>query len=224
MQANGTRSKRYSKRREDILNEALRVFSEHGLESTGIKEIATSLRLTHSALYHYFPSKEQLVYEAVEKAISSEILAMEEATEGLPAHAPTRLYALARSQVLHELDDRAYVPLVNAFLYGPLRNAAKLTEEQRNDIRNLQRRIVGLYREAIETGQRAGDFIAGSSTVLAFGVLGIVSYAVFWFRPEGRMSATAVADSVGAQAVRSVSRLVEAASVASLSGDGGHDA
>jgi AcrR family transcriptional regulator len=205
------RSKRYSKRRDDILREALRVFSEHGLESTGIKEIATSLGLTHPALYHYFPSKEQLVYEAIEKAITDEISAMEEAVASLPAHAPTRLYALARSQVLHELDDRSYVPLVDAFLYGPLRNAAKLTEDQRNHILELQRRIVGLYRGAIESGQRAGDFIAGSPTIAAFGVLGIVSYTVFWFRPNGAMNAAAVADAVGAQAVRSVSRLVEAA-------------
>jgi AcrR family transcriptional regulator len=201
-------SKRYSKRRDDILAEALRVFSERGLESTGIKEIATSMGLTHPALYHYFPSKEQLVYEAVEKAIEDEIAAMEKALEGLPAHPSLRLYALARAQVFHELDGRAYVPFVNAFLYGPLRNAAKLTDEQRADILRLQRRIVGLYRDVIAAGQKAGDFAAGSPTMAAFGVLGVLSYTVFWFRPDGQMDAESVADAMAAQAVRSVSRLV----------------
>lgn len=202
-------SKRYSKRRDDILTEALRVFSERGLESTGIKEIATSLGLTHPALYHYFPSREQLVYEAVEKAITDEIAAMEKAVEGLPSHPSLMLHTLARAQVFHELDDRAYVPFVNAFLYGPLRNAAKLTEEQRGDILRLQRRIVDLYREVIVAGQESGEFAPGSPTVAAFGVLGILSYTVFWFRPDGRMNADAVADAVAAQAVRSVSRLVD---------------
>jgi AcrR family transcriptional regulator len=202
-------SGRYSKRRDDILTEALRVFSERGLESTGIKEIATSLGLTHPALYHYFPSKEQLVYEAVQKAIADEIGAMEKSLEGLPPHPPLVLHSLARAQVFHELDDRAYVPFVNAFLYGPLRNAAKLTEQQREDILRLQRRIVGMYREVIISGQKSGEFAAGSPTVAAFGVLGILSYAVFWFRPGGQLSAAAVADAVAAQAVRSVSRLVD---------------
>ncbi len=202
-------SKRYSKRRDDILTEALRVFSERGLESTGIKEIATSMGLTHPALYHYFPSKEQLVYEAVEKAIGDEIAVMEKALEGLPAHPSLQLYALAKAQVFHELDGRSYVPFVNAFLYGPLRNAAKLSDEQRAEILAMQRRIVGLYRDVIVAGQAAGEFAAGSPTMAAFGVLGVLSYAVFWFRPEGQTDAETVANTVAAQAVRSVSRLVE---------------
>ncbi|RYC23253.1 TetR/AcrR family transcriptional regulator [Ciceribacter ferrooxidans] len=203
-------SKRYSKRREHILTEALRVFSERGLESTGIKEIATNLGLTHPALYHYFTSKEQLVYEAVEKAILDEIAAMEKAVESLPPHPALQLYSLARAQVFHELDDRAYIPFVNAFLYGPLRNAAKLSEEQRNDILRLQRRIVGLYRDVVVAGQKSGEFAPGSPTMAAFGILGILSYTVFWFQPDGQMSAEAVAEVVAAQAVRSVSRLVDA--------------
>ncbi|MFC2967740.1 TetR/AcrR family transcriptional regulator [Acidimangrovimonas pyrenivorans] len=201
-------SKRYSKRRETILAEALRVFSERGLESTGIKEIATSLGLTHPALYHYFSSKEQLVYEAVEKAIQDEIAAMEVAVKSLPLHPSLQLYSIARAQVFHELDGRAFVPFVNAFLYGPLRNAAKLSDEQRDNILRLQRRIVGMYRDVIVAGQKAGEFADGSPTMAAFGVLGILSYAVFWFRPDGQMDAAAVADAMAAQAVRSVSGLV----------------
>ncbi|TDK48675.1 TetR/AcrR family transcriptional regulator [Antarcticimicrobium luteum] len=209
MAAEAKQSKRYSKRRESILVEALRVFSERGLESTGIKEIATSLGLTHPALYHYFASKEQLVYEAVSKAIQDEIAAMERAIESLPAHPGLQLYTLAKAQVFHELDGRIYVPFVNAFLYGPLRNAAKLSDEQRDDILRLQRRIVGLYRDVIAAGQKTGEFAAGSPTMSAFGVLGILSYAVFWFRPDGQMDAESVASAMAAQAVRSVSKLVE---------------
>ncbi len=209
MSKNRVQSRRYSKRRDGILAEALRVFAERGLESTGIKEIATSLGLTHPALYHYFPSKEQLVYEAVEMAIMDEIAAMEKAIDNLPSHPALQLYALARAQVFYELDGRAYVPFVNAFLYGPLRNAAKLSDEQREDILNLQRRIVDIYRDVIAAGQKSGEFAAGSPTVAAFGVLGILSYTVFWFRPGGQLSADAVADAMASQAVRSVSRLID---------------
>lgn len=205
-----TPSRRFSKRRDDILSNALRVFAERGLESTGIKEIADSLGLTHPALYHYFQSKEQLVFEAVEKAFSDEITAMEAAIEHLPDHPALRLHSLTRTQVTYELDDRAYVPLINAFLYGPLRNAAKLSKDQRRAIIALQKRMLALYRDVISQGQEAGDFIAGSATVHAFGVLGIASYAVFWFRADGEMSAAQVADLTAGQAVRSISNLVRA--------------
>lgn len=202
-------AQKYSKRRDVILDHALELFSKRGLEATGLKDIAASLGLTHPALYYYFPSKEQLVFEVVEKAMLGLLEKMESSLEGLPNHAPLRLYTLVKAQVQHELEARAVIPFVNAFLYGPLKNTTKLSPEQYDQMQGMQRSVVQFYQQEVKAGQEQGSFVAGSPTVLAFGVLGIVSYSIFWYRESGSMSADKIAEQLAAQSIRSVSALVD---------------
>ncbi len=56
------RAKR-ERRREEILRAALRAFREHGYHQTTLDDIATRLDVRKSALYHYFPDKESILYE-----------------------------------------------------------------------------------------------------------------------------------------------------------------
>nr|WP_026242417.1 TetR/AcrR family transcriptional regulator [Rhizobium leguminosarum] len=52
-----------TERREEILQKAINLFSEHGFESS-TREIARQLGITQPLLYRYFPSKEDLIREA----------------------------------------------------------------------------------------------------------------------------------------------------------------
>lgn len=49
-------------RREEILEKAINLFAEHGLESS-TRELARQLGITQPLLYRYFPSKEELIKE-----------------------------------------------------------------------------------------------------------------------------------------------------------------
>src|SRR3989442_1797035 len=53
-------------RREQILDAALRVFSEKGFAGASIRDIAREAGITEGLIYHYFESKDQLT-EAVWK-------------------------------------------------------------------------------------------------------------------------------------------------------------
>lgn len=196
-------------KRDLILTEALRLFSENGLERTGLKEIAAALGMTHPALYYYFGSKEALVFQAVARAMEELIAVMAAAIDSVPPHPSLQLAAVARAQAVHELRARATTPFINAYLYGPLRNAAALGPRERDAVRAMQRRIVAFYREPIERGQAAGEFVAGPASVLAFGALGSVSYTVFWFRESGPLGLDEVAERIATQVVRSVSAHVD---------------
>ncbi|WP_119168491.1 TetR/AcrR family transcriptional regulator [Algihabitans albus] len=195
---------KHGRKREDILQGALEHISRHGLEGTGLKEIAAHLGITHPALYYYFKSKDQIVFEAVRKAMKGLIAELEESQAGLPENPELRLMALCQAHVQHELARGQEVSFVNAFIYGPLRNASSLSEEDRAEITDLQRHVLALYRERIQQGQQTGDFIDGDPTILAFGVLGLVSYSVSWYRPGGKLTIGAAARSMAVQAVRSV--------------------
>lgn len=63
--------------RERIVRVAAREFNESGIQSTGLTEIMAAAGLTHGGFYKHFSSKDQLVAEAVEKALERIMFSME---------------------------------------------------------------------------------------------------------------------------------------------------
>ncbi|RME87654.1 MAG: TetR/AcrR family transcriptional regulator [Anaerolineae bacterium] len=53
--------------RQHILEVAERLFTEHGYRATSIREIAQACGVTNAALYYYFPSKEALFFEVMQR-------------------------------------------------------------------------------------------------------------------------------------------------------------
>lgn len=196
---------KHGRKRAEILNGALEHIAKHGLEATGLKEIAAHLGITHPALYYYFTSKNELVFEAVRVAMIGLLDDLQQSQVDLSSNAEVRLMALCEAHVQHELARGHEVSFVNAFIYGPLQNATDQPQANKDEIASLQRQVFELYRSIILDGQKAGVFVNTSSAVLAFGVLGVVSYAVSWFRAEGSLTINAAARTLAAQALRSVS-------------------
>src|SRR3954463_1104039 len=50
-------------RRAEICRAAARIFCDQGFDATAMSDIARALRMTKAGLYHYFPSKEALLFE-----------------------------------------------------------------------------------------------------------------------------------------------------------------
>jgi AcrR family transcriptional regulator len=53
------------RRRQEILDRALEIFSERGYDGTSLRSIGEAIGVTHAALLHYFPSKEALLIEVL---------------------------------------------------------------------------------------------------------------------------------------------------------------
>jgi AcrR family transcriptional regulator len=75
-------------RRSQILEEALLLFAEHGVEGASLRDLAKRVGLTQPSLYHYFSSKEALV-EAIfaqkaEQAAQRRTQAMQDAKLDTP--------------------------------------------------------------------------------------------------------------------------------------------
>lgn len=78
--------------RREILDAALGLFAQHGFHGTGMRQIARAVGINEASLYHYFPSKEQLL----------DAVLFEPDDAGRPALAPTLPQAFA-GQTLDEL-------------------------------------------------------------------------------------------------------------------------
>jgi len=69
-----TKSKRSPNRRQQILEEATRLFSDHGYDGTSVRLIVHSCDITEAAIYRHFKSKSYLYTEVIRnKALQYDI-------------------------------------------------------------------------------------------------------------------------------------------------------
>lgn len=83
---------RGSERREEILDAALRLFSERGVVSVSTRDIAGMVGISQPALYAHFRNRDDLLAELCERAFRE----LEQRMEALPEDAMTDRAALLR--------------------------------------------------------------------------------------------------------------------------------
>jgi AcrR family transcriptional regulator len=191
-------------RRDLILTAALKLFAVQGYERTGLKDIARATGITHPAIYHYYRSKGQLLFEAVTFALGQLVTRLRQVDPGNFHSQADYLRTLVRINSSFEVELRGVTPFINTVLYGGLRDVADLTASQKNDLRALQRDLVEIYRKALQAGASNGEFDVRSTAVTAFSILGMVSHLAVWYRDDGKLSSDAVATLMGELAHRLV--------------------
>ncbi|MDH3827324.1 MAG: TetR/AcrR family transcriptional regulator, partial [Desulfobacterales bacterium] len=65
-------------KRKLIRNAAAKVFAERGFKSATTRDIARSARISPAAVYYYFDSKEDLLYQILEETISTGLSLIQE--------------------------------------------------------------------------------------------------------------------------------------------------
>lgn len=193
-------------RRDLILTAALKLFAVQGYERTGLKDIARATGVTHPAIYHYYRSKGQLLFEAVTYALSQLVTRLRQVDASAFNSRSHHLATLVRIQALFEVELRGVTPFIDTVLYGPLRDVTDLSATQKNDLRALQRELVEIYRRVLQEGASSGEFHVRNAAVTAFSILGMVSHLAMWYREGGELSGEAVATLMGELAQRLVAR------------------
>lgn len=169
--------------RQRIIEAALKAFTARGFEATTTTEIADALQMTGPALYHYFRTKDELLFACMDATLEQlhAELAAAAATAGSVRERTARVL---RAQLQVELKTGSAAPLVNAHLYGPQYLTDMLPPERREALRVRQRAIVQIYRELIAEGVARGDFAVPDPAVAAFNVLAVLQYSSVWYRPR----------------------------------------
>lgn len=172
------RAKR-ERRREEILRAALRAFRERGYHQTTLDDIATQLDVRKSALYHYFPDKEAILYECHRESLGELERIMAE----------TRALATPRERLRHVIREHVRV-MTNTLEGSPLAFEVTALSPRRQEVviaaRDQYEREV---RRIVEQGIRNGDFRRVDAKVAAFAMLGAINWIARWYRPEGPLQA-----------------------------------
>ncbi len=178
------RAKR-ERRREEILRAALRAFREHGYHQTTLDDIAERLDVRKSALYHYFPDKESILYECHRESLGELERIVTEA----------RTLAAPRERLRHVIREHVRV-MTNTLEGSPLAfEVTALSPKRREQVIASRDQYEREVRRIVEQGIRDGEFRRVDAKVAAFAMLGAINWIARWYRPEGTLQA----DTLGAQ-------------------------
>jgi AcrR family transcriptional regulator len=168
-----------------VLNAAVRLFNARGYDATSMFDIAESLGITKSSVYHHISGKEQLLQMAMDRALDGLFEAADEVrTLDLPAL--DRLERLIRRSVLVLAERFEFVTVL-------LRVRGNTAVEQHALAR--RREFDGLVTELVKQAQAEGGVRPDIDPATAARLLlGMVNSLTEWFRP--RTSADAIADAV----------------------------
>ena len=181
-----------------IIDVALKAFAAQGFENTKTADIADQLQMTGPALYHYFATKNELLFACLNQIMDQLLASTTSASTGA-AGPRERLASVVRTQVAIELKYGSTAPLINAHLYGPKYLTQMVDEGNQALLQQKQRALVYIYRNLIAEGIDAGDFVPGDIKIAAFNVLAIIQYSGVWYRPKkGRKSLDVIEAQVGA--------------------------
>ena len=170
------------RRRDEILQAALDAFRERGYHATTLDHIALRLGVRKTALYHYFPDKEAILYEC-HRASLGELDRILRGTSRLKSVAE-RLRAVVREHVRIMIETLQGSPL--AF------EVTTLSPARQNEIISARDRYERRLRRMIEHGIKDGSFRAVDPKLATFAILGAINWIARWYRPEGKSQAPEV--------------------------------
>ncbi|MCS7059182.1 MAG: TetR/AcrR family transcriptional regulator [Meiothermus sp.] len=182
-------------RRDEILNAAGRLFSRRGFHATSMRDLARAVNLQGGSLYAHIASKEEVLFELVNRAADEFLNAARAIPENLPAK--ERLTSLVRSHlqvIVRELDNATVFFHEWKFLRPELQERIKARRDE----------YESHFRQTIEAGVKQGEFQVEDVRLSALFVLSALNWTYHWYRPEGKLSLEELAQAYSSLILRTL--------------------
>jgi TetR/AcrR family transcriptional regulator, cholesterol catabolism regulator len=170
----------------EILSVSARLFCEKGYLATTMDDIARELDITKPALYYYINTKHDLLYAICEAAINELIEGVRE-IEKADGDPETKLHDLVRWHVTMFARNGDMLSVY-------LADEGELPTEKRDYIRSLSREYESIYRDIIGRAVDEGVFRELDVPMVVRAISGMCNWLASWYKPEGQLSATEIAD------------------------------
>lgn len=171
---------------KEIHRTVAHLFARKGFHATSMRAIAQALDMQPASLYHYFKSKEEMLFVLMNESMDA---AMEKLKEVCNTDSPPE-------QKLKEMlgfyarffagDQEREILLVN--------EVDSLGEAYREILMEKQRRYVHLIRSIFEELAEADLLKEVDPTVATFAFFGMVHYTIRWYDEEGPVDVTTLSD------------------------------
>ena len=182
---------------DNIRRAAIEVFARQGYHGATLRQIAKMSDLTLGTLYHYYPSKQDLLAELMGDALQPLITSGHKVRAELAGDPRQQLFEAVRNFVLITLDDPQLAIIADVELRSLSGdNAARAVA--------LRDEYEGIMRSIVAEGAASGVFHPGDVKMATFAVLAICNQPAYWFSERGDLSRDVVAVAQAELAVRLV--------------------
>ena len=171
-------AKDHDAKRAALRKGAAAYFAAHGYDRASMTGAAWECGVSKALIYHYYDSKEALLYDILEAHLSDLVAVVEAARpEGLPGLIRAILGAYENADAEHKLQ---------------LDALSTLPGDMQAPLIALQRQLVTVMSQAV-TVER-GDLDADRLRAVTMTVFGILNWFYMWYRPGKGLSRAAYAD------------------------------
>lgn len=169
-------------KRNALLRAAAIEFGERGFRSTSLDVVATRLGISKPTIYHYFSSKEEILYEIVRESLGT-MQSVIDAAQGSNGLQRLRALLIAYAKTLT-------VDYGKCVIRTP---EYDLSPEGRKQLVGMKKEIDTTIRTAIREGIEDGSIRNCDVRMAAFVVAGGLNWIARWHNPEGPLSDDEVA-------------------------------
>ncbi|RYX91466.1 MAG: TetR/AcrR family transcriptional regulator [Comamonadaceae bacterium] len=178
----------YEDKKRSILDRAVTLIASKGFDGATMIDVANACGTSKSHLYHYFPSKEDLLYAIVREHITGQVAVLS-AIVREPRPATERFTRFVGAFVQQGAKSRSHhLVLMNDIKFLPT--------AQREDVRKMELELmqlmVGLLRE-INPEKMASVKVQSPYALLLFGM---VIWTFTWYEKNGPISPAELADRI----------------------------
>ena len=171
---------------KEINGVVTRLFAQKGYHNTSMREIARDLGMNQSSLYHYFDSKEDILYALLNDAIDDALGTLEEICgSDLSPHGKLNQVLSFYTNYYAGDQDRLRL-LVN--------EQGHLGKEYRQVLIEKERRYVRLIQSILKDLADEGRMKTIPPSVAAFAFFGMVHYTIKWYDKNGPVKSGELAD------------------------------
>lgn len=181
-----TQAADFDEKRLAIVETAARLFARDGFLGASVSDLADACRISKSALYHYYASKEDILYDVMHHHIVGLVEAAREVS-ARAGPAKRKLGDLAQALMTRYVGaaDRHKV-LLN--------DLARLPRSRRRVIVSMQRELIEIAADIICEIQPRLRLATSERVPMAMLFFGMLNWTHTWFDPRGAVSAEALAE------------------------------
>lgn len=177
-----TISPHYDQRRDAIVQKAARLYAQNGFLGASISDLAKACKTSKSLIYHYYASKEDILFEVMSYHLAQLNEVIEQVAQGSYATAEEKLAALTQGFMKKYLGAAAsHKVLLNELDNLPADKRRAIVEEQRLIIQVVERLLKDIRPELGEDTD-----LTRPLTMMYFGM---INWTHTWYDPKGPVSA-----------------------------------
>jgi len=163
-------------KRAAIREAATTLFAEKGYENTTTRDICKAAGISNAALYYYFDSKTDLLYQILDETMDTGLQRMEDIIK-------------SEKSLKEKLSDILEMHAARAVDYNKMKllvhDQKSLLPEHKDALVGKQRLYVQKIIDLLDELKAQGELADLDMKVCAFAFFGMVSWAYRWFDPKG---------------------------------------